>query len=339
LQINTKVGLWTLSFLSLLLGIKKLGTYFFHSALNSTHQKAKLQIVLQTMEKLETTLFMGSVPSVEDWESLKKLPDPWGILLGDYLLEMRNEGNAILPILKRFKQFLVEQLQAIEESKVKSAQAFAQAFICLGLVPIFAGVLFLMLPQLSSVPLVWLSLVLGATMINGLGAIWILNIAQTAQWGGLKSKFRNWVFYSFCGGERFLAGIKAGYPPDLAWLQTCQVLENYVKELVLLWGSSIWQLETPPQNCGKEKLFLNFGQSMKQIIQVSLLEGSPCLKRGEALIESLKSDFKLICDREISLVGTHALKPLFLCIAPALVGLLLGALWICISHLPRDEGF
>ena len=50
------------------------------------------------------------------------------------------------------------------------------------------------------------------------------------------------------------------------------------------------------------------------------MEGRPCLERAEAALLGLRQDMKAQVERELSLLPTRALKPLFIFVAPSLFG-------------------
>lgn len=68
------------------------------------------------------------------------------------------------------------------------------------------------------------------------------------------------------------------------------------------------------------------GEAIRKSIQVSLLEGRPCTERVESALAALRTEFRAAVDRELTLLGTRALQPLFLCVAPALLGLMIAGL-------------
>jgi hypothetical protein len=81
------------------------------------------------------------------------------------------------------------------------------------------------------------------------------------------------------------------------------------------------------------------GSSLRKAIQVSLMEGRPCTERAEAALLALSQDLKAQVSRELTLLGTRALKPLFFCVAPALMGLLFTGLFLGWDQAMGGGGF
>ncbi|MGZ3707838.1 MAG: hypothetical protein ACXWPM_03265, partial [Bdellovibrionota bacterium] len=70
------------------------------------------------------------------------------------------------------------------------------------------------------------------------------------------------------------------------------------------------------------------GRAIRKAVQVSLMEGRPCAERVESALQALRSEIQAWVDRELALLGTRSLKPLFLCVAPALLGLMAFGLYL-----------
>jgi hypothetical protein len=165
-------------------------------------------------------------------------------------------------------------------------------------------------------------------VISGVGAVWLFQMAEAARWGGLSGSRRSWALISECAGERFLALIRTGNPPDLAWSLACEVLIPDHSDLASAWGPSVWE-DSQIQFKGRtEQLIASAGASIKKAVQVSLMEGRPCSERVETAQLTLRQNVRTQIDRELSLLSTRGLKPLFICIAPALIGLLAFGLWL-----------
>ncbi len=166
-------------------------------------------------------------------------------------------------------------------------------------------------------------------MLTGIGALWLIHMSEVARWGGLLVKNRSWVLSSQCAGERFLALLRTGTPPDLAWAGALELLTKDSRELALAWGYSIWDTSnSSSQTNPAEMAILAAGSSIKRSIQVGIMEGRPCVERVETVLKSLRQEMKALVERELGLLATRALKPLFICVAPSLFGLLFFGLWL-----------
>jgi hypothetical protein len=290
-------------------------------------QRLEIQRVHHLLQEIEELLGSGMLPSKEHWERLQKLQPPWGTLAHDSLQELRSSGSAVLPTLRRLKDLATGQIRALADARARSSQAFAQALACTLLIPAFGGVLYWLLPGVSDSPWIWISLCVVSVLIAGMGALWLLSMAQEARWAGLPKASRTWILASQCAGERFLALVRAGTPADLAWARAIELLSSEAPSLALLWGHSVWKsapLDSDAVSNPASRLFIETGESLRRAVQVSLMEGRPCAERVEAALMSLSHEIKARVEAELTLLSTRALKPLFLCVAPGIF-LLLGA--------------
>jgi hypothetical protein len=315
------MALWSLA---VLLGLLSLA-YAARSAAEAVPSRVggekDLRAAAGLLHELQETLEAGLVPEPARWDSVGALTPPWGPLAQESLRELRARGGALLPTLRRLRRLADDQLTALKLARSRAAQALAQAAGCALVAPVFAAVLYVLLPGLDERPLAWIAASAGAVVLSGAGALWLLAMAESARWGGLGGTKREWMLASLCAGERFLALVRAGTPPDLAWTRTVDGLDARDADLAALWGRTVW-VEALPAPVGPAAAIAAAAQALRKGIQVSLLEGRPCLERAEATLEALRRDHAAQVERELSLLGTRALQPLFLCVAPSLLGLL-----------------
>jgi len=316
-------------------GIKNLG--LLNGGFGLGRQRLEIQRVHQALQEIEELLGAGMLPSRENWERLQKLPAPWGSLAHDSLQELRSSGSAVLPTLRRLKDLAAGQIRALADARARASQAFAQALACTLLIPLFAGVLYWLLPGVNDYPWIWVSLCVLALLIAGVGALWLLSMAQDARWAGLPRASRSWILASQCAGERFLALVRAGTPADLAWGKAIELLSREAPSLALIWGHSVWKSAPLPLPLDEgsvanpaARLFVETGESLRRAVQVSLMEGRPCSERVEAALSSLSHEIKARVEAELTLLSTRALKPLFLCVAPGIFILLGAGFFLCL---------
>jgi hypothetical protein len=291
-------------------------------------QRRNLQQVVYSLREIEETLWVGLVPSIERWQSLERLIPPWGPLASESLKELRSCGGALLPTLKRLRSMAEEHMTILEDAKAKSSQAFAQCIACSFLVPLLGGVLYFFMPAIEQNSRAWLIACTLALMMAALGSLWLFQLAESARWGGLQRNRRSWVLSSECAGERFLALVRSGTPPDLAWSKSCGILLQDSSDLAAAWGPSIWKDAEFQAKEKPEQIIVEAGASIKKAAQISLMEGRPCTDRVEAALLTLRQTMKAQIDKEMSLLSTRGLKPLFICVAPGLISLLAYGLWI-----------
>ncbi len=330
--------IWAISFFCLFLSIRFFGHDFstLSQLMGSGRQRRDLQKVANSLREIEETLMAGMVPSADRWEILRSLPEPWGTLSLESLKALRACGGSLLPTLKRLRHLSEDHAMTLEDAKAKSSQAFAQALACALLVPVLGVTLYQLLPGVEQNRLIWLLACGLALALTAIASIWLMHLADVARWGGLDAKHRSWVLSSQCAGERFLALVRAGTPPDLAWTKGCQLLKQEALELSMAWGYSIWEAPNENLKGATERVIVHAGAAIKKAVQISLMEGRPCTERVETALLSLRQEIRSQVDRELALLATRALKPLFLFVAPALLGLLICGLWLAASESMGD---
>ncbi len=303
-----------------------------------TQHKTLLQVetVLRTFED---TLMAGLVPHPSQWQILSTLETPWGNLTTDSLSALRSSGCALLPTLKRLRELAAEHRITLIEARVQASQTFAQILFCTFLVPLLGALLYQLLPELAQVTLRWCLFCAFACLFSGMGTFWLIHLANIARWGGLEAKHRDWILKAQCAGEKFLSLIRTGIPPDIAWTQTCHFLsQHHADSLASLWGYSLWDQTPSFTHPSSLRIFSTVGYSMKKVIQVSLLEGQPCLEKMESALDAFRQELKAQVKKELALLSTRALKPLFICVAPALFSLLGYALWLATHEIFEKNG-
>jgi hypothetical protein len=334
--------IWAACFICAFLGMKSLASELGVKDLlpGIGRERAGLKSVCFLLHEIEETLAAGLVPANMRWEALQTLPAPWGVLASESLLELRSCGGALLPTLKRLRALATEHDAALGEARARSSQALAQAGVCAILVPAFGSALYFLLPSLDSRAVLWCVACAIALALAGTGALWMLSMAESARWGGLPVESRAWVLAAQCAGERFLALVRSGNPADLAWTRACALLRQEAPGLAARWSASVWgspsggAIESqahrkyrPPAN-GALKALEEAGDGLRKAVQVSLMEGRPCTERVETALQALRQDLRTQVERELSLLGTRALKPLFICVAPSLFALLAFGLYL-----------
>jgi hypothetical protein len=273
--------------------------------------------------ELEETLGAGLLPGEERWAKLETLAEPWRTLSVESLRSLRSEGGSVVPTLRRFRELARRHFDALSEARARSAQAIAQALVCALMIPIFGIALRFLLPEVEEAGGVWWFGTATASVLGLLAGLWIWKMAEEARWGGLRGEDREWMLGTLVFGERILALLRLGRAPDRAWVDSLAMLPS---RLQLHWGGDAWKTEDrdadpTPAKCLREAL-LSAGNAFRKSIQSSLWEGYPCSERIESAISGLRTEIRAYQERELQLLGTRALKPLFLLTAPGLLGLL-----------------
>ena len=296
------------------------------------------------LRDLEEALGAGVVPEPERWAALGALPEPWGSLSRQSVEELRRQGGAVLPTLRRLRHLSEHHAADLADARARSAQALAQAGVSLALIPGFSGLLRWLLPGVDGARGSWWEVTGFAFALAAVGALWMVRLAEDARWGGAPRHRRHWILASACAGERFLALLRSGVPGDLAWVQAGAFLVREAPELADAWGASVWKMEGTAEDAGDFRSagvvpILRAGEAIRRAVQLTLLEGRPCLDRVETTLQALRQELKTQVDRELLLIGTRILKPLFLCVAPAVLGLLGFGLWLSWTEAGAGAGF
>ncbi len=320
----------------------------------SPRPEDELDHVVELLHEIQETLECGALPSPERWARLHSLPPPWQKLTQSTLLRLRAQGSAVLPTLRRLRSLAERQRATLGRARARAAQAQAQAALSAALAPFLGVTLYGMLPGLSERLGAWTLACAGALLLTGAGALWMQRLAEQARWAGLRASERAWVLAAPAGLERFLAQVRSGTPPDLAWLEMVAELRPEAPALAHAWGSTVWGDEAADANSGFERkpsatapetssrtptpsqgraCLLRAGREVRRTLQVALMEGRPCTERVEAVLSSLQEDWDSAVEEALSVLPHQVLKPLFLCIAPAIFGLLATAVFFSFEAL------
>jgi hypothetical protein len=147
--------------------------------------------------------------------------------------------------------------------------------------------------------------------------LWILKIAEESGWGGIPVRERPWILQTRIAAERFLAALATGEAPDVAWMSLLDGVTD--RELVRVLSPSPWAQSV----AGKESdLFRVFAESLRRSVQTSVMEGQGCVDRVDACLRAFDRTLDLQVERELATLPTRALQPLYLCILPAVAGLI-----------------
>jgi hypothetical protein len=300
---------------------------------------ADLKYNIRIFNALIDWIASGLIPEPEDWKRLQSLSTPWNSIATESLAELRDQGAPVLPTLKRLKLASEEQVDLILESQTKSAQAWTQAILGLILVPIFAAVIYAILPGVQEQAGLFFAASIVAILFTLGSVVWIAVLVNDASFGSVELKYRTWYGNTIATLERLMAKISTGVPADLAWRFTVETLSKSQPELALRWGLQIWE-EVPLIPASQDKtitndrliLVLRLGMDLRRAIQVSLVEGQGCLERLEGIQRAFWVEYRLKMQRDLNLLPNRCLQPLFLGLLPAVFILLGSGLMISISE-------
>jgi hypothetical protein len=292
----------------------------------------ELERIAVRLRNTEETLQAGLLPDQQHWNELYLLPSPWGDLIRESVTELRNRGCALVPTLKRLRSLAEEHSLHLAQARSKSAQPLMQVSVAVLLIPLFSGMILALVQAVRDSWKTWVFFCVLALLWAVLAWIWTLSMAEKARWGGVRAHRTSWILSALCAGERLLALVRSGLPPDVAWTRLGAALSVREPELWGLWGGSIWTaspVSAATFDTKLEQAILKCGSAWKTSIQVALMEGRPCLERLESSLEGVKQDLNNCVENELNLLPARALKPMFLCVAPALFGMVAFALFLC----------
>lgn len=330
--------LWTFTFIVLILGIRDLNPLWLKLKLflsQGAHILA-LRRAVEHLKLISQILESGLVPEDSDWQKIKTFPAPWGALIFQSVSELRDQGAPVLPTLHRMQTTLSNQIEQIQEAKVKSAQALGQATMAFLMIPSAALALFYLLPGIQNEVGAFFSLILFALFLNALSFIWMLSLAEKARFANLPSEKRKWMVSVDATIDRIIALISTGLPPDLAWKRALEELSFLDQKLAHAWGLLVWDTEFQKPNLSlndAERLMISTGIEVKRSIQTSLVEGRPCLDRIESVQRSFQLDLKMHISKELNLLPNRCLTPLFTLVLPSFFVLLGGSFFLTMGEL------
>jgi hypothetical protein len=317
------LGLWAFFFLVLRL----VDPLLPHLARLRAGSGPSLEFGVQVLKDLRETLASGQLPVAEDWHQVSEIPAPWGALSQESLHELRESGLPVLPTLERLETLLREQVTARSDARARSAQSWAQAVVSACLVPIVSVMLYFLFPGVSELGLTWWLVSAVALILSVTAMVWMLRMCDQARWADLKKKDRAAWPAALCFGERLLSSLRAGIPADLAWVRALPTLSGHAPKLALAWGTEFWAgaplAPTPvfPLSTTFQH-FEQWGIQLREGMQKSVIEGRPCGEKLEASLMALKQEWSARVERELGLLATRALKPLFLLVAPGILSLM-----------------
>lgn len=316
--------LWVLSSACLLFGLRELKLdeiAFFQFKKIS----AQLQNVQDHFLSLRETLESGFVPSEEHWAMTRSLAQPWRTGVADVIDYLRKEGTSLAPVLGRLQSLAHNHTKRLKEARSRSASALYQAWICSSIVPLCSVIFYYLLPGVQEQSEFWFFVSFIAFSLNVFACVWIFHQAENARWGGLKKKERHWILESLLFCERLIAFLKAGEVAEWAFTRA---LSHTSLDLKQNWVNQLEEVKT--KKSLKDSLQA-VGPSLRQIILQNTQSGLPSLERVLNFSQDLQIEINSYQEQELQVLPQKTLKPLFIAVAPSLLGLLMTALFLSIQ--------
>ncbi len=278
--------------------------------------------VVTTLTKTEANLISGWVIESQKIDGFLALEPPWGHLIHSSVVDLRKQGAALLPTLRRIRDCAELHREAIQKTQARVSQAWTQAVLGVALIPLLGFLWPVVMTELQGLS-EWLWGVALASIWGLLALAWMGSQIQRAQFGGLCFEERDWIVRAPVAGERLLSALRAGLTPDLAWIRATELFPGWRREL-------FQGFETHSQKQSLRVSILQVGQELNASIQWAQWEGRPCQDQIEAQLRALRGEIEQALEKESQLLASRALLPLFVFVAPAVLGLLGGSLWLVV---------
>ncbi len=269
--------------------------------------------------EMDETLASGLIPRPETYADLQRLPKKLADFSAAPIFELRESGGELRPTLQRIRVFSEKSLEIAQLARTKTLSAFSQSVLCALMIPIFGFVYTWLLPGIQNYLSTWFLACVIAAASALCGIFWIYRLSQNARYGGLAPSRRDWIFAVQSMGERLIAKVRQGTPPDLAWDALIRELPPSCMEL-----SRSWTFQWGPQKSPNHELtetILRFGTKMHEAIALITLEGRPALDRISGIVDHLHVQMDLAIRRDLERLPVRSMKPLFLLVCPAVLGI------------------
>jgi hypothetical protein len=287
-----------------------------------------LEVLFQQMQEWEDQLGGGQLPDFYSLHELESV-DPQQVQTILSLLEsLRSSGSPLIPVLRRLKVLAKDQWETLHFSHSRIAPARAQAWVGAGMVLLLIPAFEVLIPELRTDVFAWRLGGMALLVLAMIGAAWTLGIAEKTRWGGLSGKWQALSLHLPLEMEKLLSQIQTGQAPERAWNEFERGLLLDYPELVEVWHQES-SLSGSIRNSRFQKtpeIFLKIGSQVRSAIELSIFEGRPCLERIQSVNDGLLTELRARIQKEVELIPSRTLKPLFLCLAPALLGILAWAL-------------
>lgn len=325
--------LWILAFISLLFGFRGLLKNGFAHVWRKSEIETSVSI-RHRIQDFQEKILCGIFPEDEDWKAIESLPAPWGPTTSAILYSLREKGASLTPSLRRLKELLLSQEEALKDGKAKAAAAVGQSVLILFILPALSALLYLLVPGLSDRSILWISVSGFAVILASVGVAWVMKCAECARFGGLKTSERVWVLDASLFLEKLASFIQAGHAPDVVWAEAHAALPT---ELATRWGAILWKAEDESSHALMEsktlrESILTLGNQARRTLQMSLYEGRPALEALETLIRAFQHEIHAFQERELQKLPIQTLKPLFITVAPGAFLLLGVSISIMVSE-------
>ena len=270
-------------------------------------------------------LELGRPAELSRWE--ESLSPRWKAQIQKLIQSTRDTGGALLPVLLPFRESLEKQRQVTERIRTRTSGVWMQVSVLGALLPVLIGVLTIFVPEVFSHWMGFVGICWGAVLLN-LGAVfWVIALSQEALRGGVCRSQQGWALEGALVLAQIRSRIIGGRPPDLAWSESVGGIEN--GSFIEFWGMDLWTQTL--DRTQKEGRLLSEWEGLRTGLVVHLRDAIVRGGRSLDIVERTEQRWFEVwesqVERLIETLPTKLLWPFFLCILPALFGLLGFSIW------------
>ena len=315
--------LWSLALLALLLCLRSLLRLVTQLSPTTRTHENQLSLI-QWFQRCEERLQCGFPLGDEDFGA-GVLTEPEYRFLPKWIQNLRNSGQAILPSLKGMREATLFVNRILVGSQAKVAPTRMQAKVSVGLVFAISLLLYKMLEGPENNLGIWIGATAIALLLAGYSFLWIEGLILRTIWNGSQKRTEGKWFSYFLFPLRLQGAIQMGTALDEAWgVSVRSLTENGTGKmppaLASLWAKgdgaepTDWPLEW--------KLLAE----LRTALQHALYQGTPVSERILVWAAQARIQFEAELQARLETLPHRCLQPLYLCVAPAVVGLLVTGL-------------
>lgn len=299
----------------------------FLSVFSLTQEKNKNLLVLGWIKKIKISLESGVVPSEDEWMIIEDYQHSFSKRILMIINELRDSGCKILPTLCRFEELLEFQVDLLKNTHVQSSQAISQCIICLFVTPLFSVFLYQIVPFLSGYFWEWCALTSISFFLCFIGFLWIVSLCEKSMWCGLSYSERSYIMEVLVFFEMVISKINSGFCADQSWVEVLEIYKNHLPKFV------VFTMSGCHESLKIKTLIQSLFKDAKSSIYYNLMEGKPCVETLVFFAKNFKSEYRALISHQLELLPIRALKPLFICVAPAIILLIIGTVFFSWNSL------
>lgn len=284
--------------------------------------------LIEWLQKCEEKLQCGFPLEESDFNQPIFTEDQYKTI-SSFIRSLRASGQPLLPSLKSIRESVLFVNELLKYAETKATPARLQSKVSLFLVGSISLLLYFILETPREHPWIWIFATVISIALGGLSFAWIEVLIQKIIYNGSQKNSELKWYFSFLFPELFLGGIQLGKALDVVWSESLKELQinglkDFPKDLLHFWNrEEINKIE----NFEYERL-----RELKMMIQNSMLHGTPVKERIILWKNQTQLQFKSELQQRLETLPHRCLMPLYCCVAPAVIGLLVTGLFLEIQE-------